>query len=557
HRAVAPPTNIDLIDLIGRDVAESPRVIEGRWERGRAMLQGGNPLSAVIGSTGERTLSFVDAPVTIVGGATGSGKTAFLRSLLLSLASSYPPDQLGLVLVDFRGGAAFAPLDELPHTVAHVNDLTPQGAERLLIQLRNAARQLSAQQRRSHRLIVVIDEATGIEAEHPGLLLALTRIANQAQAGVSLILASQRPSLLPEDVRRSARTTVALRTADAEDSRALISSERAAAIPPRIPGRAIRLARGRIEEFQSAYGDGWAASRRTLAAATAADFGFGEERPRDGRATIDRSVALAGETDSHMLVAGIASAFAARPSASGIRLPGELSTDYDLLDLLTQDDCRIALGMQEDPQDATQSVAVFAPDEHRHLGILGSALSGRTTALRTLAISAAFTREGVPVEVYAVGAELDDLAALGHVGAVVDGDDGYRVRRLLIALCARISERSMAIAAHAGRDFPALRTTVGLPGSVSSRILLLLDEPRLFSGWTSGGEDVERLRMILRVGPAAGVHVIAAGPETLLRHDLSALIAEVVELRPERAAWRRAALPPGRGLWAGREVQLA
>ena len=49
-------------------------------------------------------------PHGLVVGATGSGKSELLRTLVAGLAATHPPDQLAFVLVDFKGGAAFADL---------------------------------------------------------------------------------------------------------------------------------------------------------------------------------------------------------------------------------------------------------------------------------------------------------------------------------------------------------------------------------------------------------------------------------------------------------------
>uniref|UniRef100_UPI00051804BE FtsK/SpoIIIE domain-containing protein n=1 Tax=Streptomyces rimosus TaxID=1927 RepID=UPI00051804BE len=42
-------------------------------------------------------------------GATGSGKSELLRTLVLALVTTHPPEDLALVLVDYKGGATFAP----------------------------------------------------------------------------------------------------------------------------------------------------------------------------------------------------------------------------------------------------------------------------------------------------------------------------------------------------------------------------------------------------------------------------------------------------------------
>ena len=52
-------------------------------------------------------------------GATGSGKSEFLRTLVLAMITSHSPEALNLVLVDFKGGATFLGLDGAP---AHRSD---------------------------------------------------------------------------------------------------------------------------------------------------------------------------------------------------------------------------------------------------------------------------------------------------------------------------------------------------------------------------------------------------------------------------------------------------
>lgn len=59
-------------------------------------------------------------------GATGSGKSELLRTLVLTLALTHPPNSLNFVLVDFKGGATFNRLDRLPHTSAVITNLADE-----------------------------------------------------------------------------------------------------------------------------------------------------------------------------------------------------------------------------------------------------------------------------------------------------------------------------------------------------------------------------------------------------------------------------------------------
>ncbi|MBM3715775.1 MAG: cell division protein FtsK, partial [Actinobacteria bacterium] len=65
-------------------------------------------------------------------GATGSGKSELLRTLILGLALTHAPDDLSMILVDYKGGAAFAPFARLPHVAGIIDNLAddPQLTER-------------------------------------------------------------------------------------------------------------------------------------------------------------------------------------------------------------------------------------------------------------------------------------------------------------------------------------------------------------------------------------------------------------------------------------------
>src|SRR5205823_11730006 len=69
-------------------------------------------------------------------GATGSGKSELLRTLVLALALRHSSEILNFVLVDFKGGATFLGLDALPHTSAVITNLADEAT--LVTRMRDA-----------------------------------------------------------------------------------------------------------------------------------------------------------------------------------------------------------------------------------------------------------------------------------------------------------------------------------------------------------------------------------------------------------------------------------
>ena len=97
--------------------------IESRWEAtdpGLRTMLGRN-------ASGPVWIDLVqDGPHALVAGTTGSGKSELLRTLVAGLALRLPPQSLSFLLIDYKGGAAFAECAHLPHVTGLVTDLDSQ-----------------------------------------------------------------------------------------------------------------------------------------------------------------------------------------------------------------------------------------------------------------------------------------------------------------------------------------------------------------------------------------------------------------------------------------------
>jgi S-DNA-T family DNA segregation ATPase FtsK/SpoIIIE len=187
----------------------------------------------------------VDGPHAVVIGVTGSGKSELLTTWVASLAAAYGPQEVGFLLVDFKGGRTFDALLPLPHVTGVLTDLDEAAALRAIQSLRaevrhrervlatHGARHVDEAGGSLARLVVVVDEYAALVAAHPSLHELFADLAARGRAlGIHLILASQRAAGVFRDaVLANAPLRLALRVTDAADSRAVLGVDDAAALP--------------------------------------------------------------------------------------------------------------------------------------------------------------------------------------------------------------------------------------------------------------------------------------------------------------------------------------
>lgn len=214
-------------------------------------------------------------PHWLLGGTTGAGKSQLLRSLVLSAALRYPPERLGLILVDFKGSAGLGPLAQLPHALSVLSNFDVSAVERALEFLRAdihrrevdlqalgvnsyrdylASCQSAGTTPRYPELLIVVDEFRMLIDSMPDAMAELMRIATIGRSlGLHLVLATQRPQgAISQDIRANIATSICLRVASAQDSYNLLEHESAAYISAAHPGAGyVRLPDGRSLPFRA------------------------------------------------------------------------------------------------------------------------------------------------------------------------------------------------------------------------------------------------------------------------------------------------------------------
>lgn len=493
-----------------------------------------------------------DGPHALIAGTTGSGKSELLQTLVASLALGNRPDELSFVLIDYKGGAAFKDCARLPHTVGTVtdldNDLTERALQSLGAELRRRERVLRAagakdleDYRRTceqgslfPRLVLVVDEFATLAEELPDFLNGLVGIAQRGRSlGVHLVLATQRPGgVVSADIRANTALRIALRMTDPGESSDVIDSSDAAFISRTTPGRAIiHFGAGGQTPFQAARIGG----RRTAAAAEAKAW-------RSNWYDAGDPPSLQPETDSgpsdlEQLVDAV------RAAAVQLEVQPAPSPWLPPLPALITDETLegagewcLPFGLLDLPGEQRRGTLALDLEHGGHLLIAGTALSGRSTALRTIAGSMARRLSSRDVHVYAIDGNagaLSSLAALPHCGAVVSCSEAARADRVLFRLAAEVQERLAALRSAGFASVAEQRAAVA-PAAQLPWLLLLID------GWEAvqaafddvdHGRPLETLLRLVREGAAAGLRIVITGERGVLTSRIGAAISDRLLLR--------------------------
>ncbi len=216
----------------------------------------------------------------LVGGTTGSGKSEFLRSLLLSLLIRHSPQQLKIVLIDPKR-VTFPEFEQMPWLYAPVvkeSDRAIELMETLVAEMDRRYQRFEAtgcndlsnynqkfQQQPAQqlpRIVCIFDEYADFMVEKESrnaLELSIKRLGAMARAaGIHLIVATQRPEakVVTPIIRSNLPGRVALRTASEADSAIVLGGRKTAASDLLGKGDLLYLAGAHPTRLQSLFASG-------------------------------------------------------------------------------------------------------------------------------------------------------------------------------------------------------------------------------------------------------------------------------------------------------------
>ncbi|RSN57036.1 type VII secretion protein EccC [Amycolatopsis sp. WAC 04182] len=437
-------------------------------------------------------------------GATGSGKSEFLRTLVLGMLATHSSSTLNFVLVDFKGGATFLGLDAAPHVSAVITNLADEVTlvdrmkdalagemNRRQEALKNGgnfknvweyekARENGADLDPLPALFIVCDEFSELLAAKPDfidLFVAIGRLGRSLQ--MHMLLASQRleeGKLRGLDSHLSYR--IGLKTFSAAESRAAIGVPDAFELPSVPGGGYLKYDTSTLVRFKASYVSGPYRPAGIKAAGPVATVVRADKRPQ---LFVPDFVELPKEPEPQQIEAApveeAKSEEAVEPSELDVivsRLIGQgppahevwlpplkepNSLDTLLPNLNPTDDrglspvgffgngrLQVPMGIVDRPYEQRRDLlwADFSGGAG-HGVIVGGPQSGKSTMLRTLIMSMALTHTPEEAQFYALdlgGGTLAGLQGLPHVGGVaVARREPDKARRIVAELTTLLTER--------------------------------------------------------------------------------------------------------------------
>lgn len=498
-------------------------------------------------------------PHGLVVGATGSGKSEMLRTLVSSLVIGHNPDRLALMLVDFKGGATFASMEHIPHMAGMITNLEDDLT--LVDRMRDAL--FGEMQRRQEvlkkagnlpnvtayhdridagenleplpHLLVIIDEFSELLTAKPDfadLFVAIGRIGRSI--GVHLLLATQKldtGSIRGLESHLSYR--ISLRTFSETESRDAIGVPDAYHLPPEPGSGYLKVDTTVFERFKAAlvsspYVPPSQAPKSTVpvvpyiavngvGAWLAHQFSESAKTPQnDVDAALASASASTDPTVLDVLCDQLAGSRAAPVRPVWLPPLPEIAT----LDRVQNIDERAdptsvtaALGLVDEPANQDQY-----PLEWDFAGAAGNVMiaggpqMGKSTLLRTMVASMSLRYAPGTVAFYCIdhgGGSLQTLKRLPHVAGVTTPSDPERIHRTIHEVRGILDSREAVFRKYDLENMQAFRRARAngdLPTDIPGDVFLIID------GWANVKEDFEDLDYavdeIASRGGNYGVHVI-------------------------------------------------
>lgn len=494
-------------------------------------------------------------PHGLVAGMTGSGKSEFIITYILSLAVNYHPDEVAFILIDYKGGGltgAFENPDKgikLPHLAGTITNLDGAAITRSLVSIQselrrrqaifNEARKISNEgtmdiykYQQLYRekvvsepmphLFIISDEFAELKTQQPEFMEQLISAARIGRSlGVHLILATQKPSGVVDDqIWSNSRFRVCLKVQEKSDSQDMIKCPDAAELSQ--TGR-FYLQVGFNELFAMGQ-SAWCGAEYQPSDVV--------EKPVDssiqvidvlGRPIISvkpnpKTVSVS-KTKQIVSIVKYLSDLAIDEGVAARTLWLEPIPSHIYVDQLEEKYARKSqgfvlnpiVGEYDDPFNQRQDVLTIPLSTEGNCLVFGATGNGKTTFITTLCYSLIKNHTPKEVNLYLLdyGSEtLKAFASAPHVGGVVTATEDEKCVNLLKMLMKEMETRRSLFSSYGGDYTNYCKNS----GTTVPNIVVVLNN---FSGFAEQMEDYqEEFALLSRDGVKYGIYFVVTATNT-------------------------------------------
>ena len=259
-------TSISFLEMYKVGRVEQLNLLD-RWQKNNPV----NSLSVPIGIHSDGELFNLDlhekfhGPHGLIAGMTGSGKSEFIITFILSMCLNFSPEEVSFVLIDYKGGGLTGAFEnkqtgmKIPHLAGTITNLDTAEIKRSLASIESELKRRQAlfnkakielnestldiyKYQKLHRdgrikepishLFIISDEFAELKSQQPEFMDELISAARIGRSlGVHLILATQKPSGIVDDqIWSNSKFKVCLKVQEKADSMDVIKCPDAAAL---------------------------------------------------------------------------------------------------------------------------------------------------------------------------------------------------------------------------------------------------------------------------------------------------------------------------------------
>nr|AAK40368.1 conserved protein 163 [Streptococcus sanguinis SK1 = NCTC 7863] len=551
------PDTVTFMEMYGAETFSDLQVLQ-KWQQNAPYKS----LAVPIGLRGKEDLVYLNlhekahGPHGLIAGTTGSGKSETIQSYILSLAVNFHPHDVAFLLIDYKGGGMANLFKNLPHLLGTITNLDGAQSMRALASINaeihrrerlfrefevNHINQYQKKFKNGEateplpHLFLISDEFAELKVNQPDFIKELVSIARVGRSlGVHLILATQKPSVVDDQIWSNSRFKLALKVADRTDSMEMLKTPDAAEITQ--TGRAyLQVGNNEVYElFQSAW--------------SGADY----QPDKDEMGIEDHTIYLINDLGQYEVL---------NQDLSGLDLaedikevPTELEAIVSQIQLLTESQqippvpqpwlpplkermtlqelepiqpqeaweqkkpVSVLLGMADIPQAQKQEPVSVNLSKDGHILLYGSPGTGKTTFLQSAAMDLARKFSPKDVTLYLMDFGTNGLAPLGQLPQVADTlllDQTEKIAKFVRIMERELNRRKKLLSDYGVGTLELYRQA---SGQQEPAIVILLDSYESMKEEAYEAELFKLLVRISREGLSIGVHLlVTAGRQSNLR----------------------------------------